>query len=383
MKNKFIQLILFIFAASIYLSAQDKLIINGYLQNLETVWNPRSSSEVTTMNSLGSRFDLKWFALESAAFNASLRSYFDYGEIVKLNSNYGNFVSIDNGYFDLTETLFDDSSYAMYTNIDRLNFEINFGDLDVVIGRQRVNWGINLVWTPNDIFNSFSYLNFDYVERPGSDAVRLQYYTSSTSSVELVAKLNYKKKITAAALYRFNKFGYDLQFLGGLMEEDIVFGGGFSGQIASAGLNGEFSYFKNKNDFTDDKGTLIASTGLNYTFPNSLFIHLAALYNSEGTTGNAGGINYLDISEFSVKNFTRAKFSVFAETAFQVSPLTRASIGFLFNPSDKSFYIGPNCDISLTEDIYLLIIAQLFGGKTSTEFGDFGKFFNLRLKWNF
>lgn len=383
MKSKILYFVISFGVLQTLISAQNNVSINGYLQNLQTVYNPRLSSELMSMNSIGNRFDLVWFADESATFNVSLRNYLDSGELVKLNPFYAELVSFDNGYFDFTKTIFSDSSYVFYSNIDRLNFELNLDDLDIVFGRQRVNWGINLVWTPNDIFNSFSYLNFDYVERPGSDAIRLQYYTSSTSSAEFVAKLNHKKKITSAALYRFNKFGYDFQILGGVMEDDLVLGGGFSGQIASAGFNGEATYFRDRKNLGKDNGILIASTGINYTFPNSLYFHIAALFNSNGTTGNAGGINYLDVTEFSVKNFTLAKYSLFAETAYQISPLTRASIGFLVNPSDHSFYIGPSCDISLTENIYLLLIGQFFGGNSSTEFGDFGKFFNMRVKWNF
>jgi hypothetical protein len=56
------------------------------------------------------------------------------------------------------------------------------------VGRQRINWGVNLVWNPNDVFNSFSYFDFDYEERPGSDAVRVQYYTGTTSSASWFTK---------------------------------------------------------------------------------------------------------------------------------------------------------------------------------------------------
>ena len=36
---------------------------------------------------------------------------------------------------------------------------------------------MNLVWNPNDLFNAFSFVDFDYEERPGSDALRIQKYT--------------------------------------------------------------------------------------------------------------------------------------------------------------------------------------------------------------
>ena len=77
---------------------------------------------------------------------------------------------MDNGYLDLTEKISSGNSYLLYTNIDRLNLSYTFNKLEIQIGRQRVNWGISSVWTPNDIFNSSSFINFDYAEKPGSDA---------------------------------------------------------------------------------------------------------------------------------------------------------------------------------------------------------------------
>ncbi len=89
----------------------------------------------------------------------------------------------------------------------------------VTLGRQRINWGQTFVWNPNDIFNAYSYFDFDYIERPGSDAVRLQYFPSSSSVAEFAVKVDDENDITAAGLYRFNKWGYDIQFLAGLCQQ--------------------------------------------------------------------------------------------------------------------------------------------------------------------
>jgi len=72
----------------------------------------------------------------------------------------------DPGYFDLTKVWADGKSYVFVSTFDRANIEYTKGNFEAMVGRQRVNWGINTVWTPNDIFNSFSYFDFDYEERP-------------------------------------------------------------------------------------------------------------------------------------------------------------------------------------------------------------------------
>ena len=48
-----------------------------------------------------------------------------------------------------------DSAIVLNTTIDRLNIELFYDKIEVVLGRQRVNWGKALVWNPNDIFNSY------------------------------------------------------------------------------------------------------------------------------------------------------------------------------------------------------------------------------------
>jgi hypothetical protein len=37
----------------------------------------------------------------------------------------------------------------------------------------------------------------------------------------------------------------------------------------------------------------------------------------------------------------------------------------------------------LNQDVYLLITAQFFLGSSLTEWGDYGQFYFLRIKWNF
>ena len=83
-----------------------------------------------------------------------------------------------------------EKSFFLNTTIDRLWVDFNYGKLQVRAGRQRINWGQTLIWNPNDIFNAYSFFDFDYIERPGSDAVRVQYYPGSSSSVEAAVKVN-------------------------------------------------------------------------------------------------------------------------------------------------------------------------------------------------
>ncbi|GBD89630.1 hypothetical protein BMS3Abin04_00338 [bacterium BMS3Abin04] len=365
------------------LFAQSGFGYNGYLENLQTVWAPKEINQWVFSNSISNRINFSWYASDAVTFNASLRSIFDYGQFVQIIPGYADIVSKDNGYFNLTKKIASDKSYVLYSNIDRLNLIYSKNNIEVQLGRQRINLGKNLVWTPNDIFNASSFLNFDYVEKPGSDAVRIQYYTGIASSIQFAYKLNSNNKATAAGIIKINQWDYDFQFLGGIMEDDYILGFGWSGQISSAGFSGEITYFRNKDNQVYNRNILVAALSGNYTFSNSLFIHGEFLYNSAGKTKNAGRFNNIFTLQYSAKNLSPAKYSAFSEISYPITPLITASTSSIFNPSDKSFYIGPSVEFSLTSNIYLLVAGQFFIGDKDTEWGNFGKFYFLRLKWNF
>lgn len=358
--------------------------LNGHLQDLGTVWIQDWDGTWQTMNQIKNRFDFRWYP-GSFSVHIGMRNNITYGMMPKLYYPYmADLAVVDPGYLDMTRLIGKDTSYYMTSNFDRFSLRYATGNFQATVGRQRINWGINYVWNPNDIFNTFDYFDFDYVERPGCDAVHLQYYTGATSSVEAAIKIDSRDKITLAGMYRFNKWNYDFQFLGGYMTGDYVVGAGWSGNIKGAGFNGEMSYFHPEENFGDTSGVLVGSLGVNYTFRNSLMFQFAGLYNSDGTTGPAGmGTGFFIYREVSAKTFTLASYSLFGNISYPVTPLFTASLASMFNPGDKSVFVGPTFDVSITSNIEFMITAQLFFGDQGTEFGDYGKLAYGRLKWNF
>ena len=136
------------------------------------------------------------------------------------------------------------NQFVAHSVIDRMLIQYSDEKWDITIGRQRINWGINNIWNPNDIFNAYNFLDFDYEERPGNDAVRIQRNLKNSSALELAYKSGKNKdKHTAAFLYKLNKWKYDFQFLSGIYQTDYVLGGGWAGNIKEAGFKGEMSYF--------------------------------------------------------------------------------------------------------------------------------------------
>lgn len=372
---------LLFFASTLF--SQSIFEYKGYVTNLETILLQKNIDIMLVSGTMQNRFDFYIYPTEQTTINIGLRNIIDYGNTIQLNPKYAEFITNDDGYFDLTTSWRERDSHIFYSSIDRLNVFYSTDDFEIQLGRQRINWGVNLVWTPNDIYNSSSFLNFDYEEKQGSDAVRGQYYFDYSSSLEVVYKLDSKERVTSSLMYRFNAWEYDFQAFTGLMAEDYVFGVGLTGNILSANISGELTYFKDKKNFADTSGQIVLSLGTTYTFASDFYVHGEFLFNSEGKTGKAGGIINFISKEYNAKNLSPAKYSLFGQIAYQVNPLLRIDFSSIFNPSDKSFYIGPFSSFSISQTIDLLLGGQFFFGESGTEWGDFGESYFLRLKWSF
>ena len=364
---------------------QRKYSLNGYLEGLQMIWIEDFEGEWQTMGTVTNRLDLRWYPHKNLKLHVGARNIINYGQLVyETQPFYHDLAVTDNGWVDMTFSIFNESSAFMFSNIDRANIKYSIGDFETILGRQRINWGINMVWNPNDIFNTYNYFDFNYIERPGCDAIRIQYYTGMVSSVDLGFKVDFQGEIISAARYKFNKGGYDFQFLGGYMTGDIVMGAGWAGQIKGAGFNGEFSYFHAAENFSDSTGELVGSLGVSYSFPFNLTLDFAGLLNTAGTTGPAGiGPSFIIRRELSAKTITRARYSTFGSATYMITPLITGSLAGIWNPTDKSAYIGPSLDFSLTQNISLLGLAQIFVGEDGTEFGGYGGLYFIVLKWSF
>ena len=381
--KKILSILLLVLLFSTQSISQSIFDYKGYLQNTQQVWAPKQTDSWVLSGSILNRLDFFVYPASDWSVNIGMRNLIDYGQMFQLAPNYADLITTDEGYFNLTKKWADGESYVFYTNIDRLNVFYTGNNLEVQIGRQRINWGVSLVWTPNDIFNSASYLNFDYPEMPGSDAGRAQYYFGYATSLEFVYKIDYNNDITSALMFKFNEWDYDFQFFAGQMMEDYVLGGGWTGNISTANFKGEISYFKDRENFSDTTGQLVSSLGITHTFPNEIYVHVEFLYNSAGKLGKAGGVGNLIENSYNAKNLSPAKYSLFGDIRYQITPLMAIDLSSIFNPSDKSFYIGPFLDMSLSQTVDFLAAGQFFFGDEGTEWGDYGQFYYLRIKWSF
>jgi hypothetical protein len=231
------------------------------------------------------------------------------------------------------------------------------------------------------LYNTYSFFDFDYVERPGSDAIRLQYYPGYSSTLEFAVKADYNNRITAAALYRFNKWGYDMQFLAGYFNsEDLIAGAGWSGAIGSVSFRGEASWFQPAKHFSDSTGTGIFTIGFDKTFKNNSMTQAQIMFCNNPVKMSSFGSLYL--GNMSTKDLAFSKFSAFVSFSYPVTPLFNISISAMWFPDLHGYFAGPSLDYSLGENIDLSIFWQHFESETAGSRNVINLGF-LRIKYSF
>jgi hypothetical protein len=343
-----------------------------------------------------SRLNTRWYATESLTAAIELRFRASYGEIVENTPNFSELIKTPRDWVKLDAVLWETDKSLGYLEVDRFWLDWVKDDLQVTIGRQRIAWGTCWVWNPTDLFNPLNVLDFDYEELPGVDAVRGQYYTGAVTKVETGYKPAKEKKNTIlAGLWSNNYLNYDLNLIAGMRDERWIVGGSWAGDIYSAGFRGELTVSEAPNrtytnpvyeEFGEtslsstDKPILTLALSADYTFPNTFYIHTEMLYNNNGRTENI----FLFTNEaLSLGMLSAARWSIYQELAYDITPLLRGILFGIFNPDDGSYVIVPSFAYSLVTNLDILLIAQVFEGDPLTEFGEFGNSYYLRLKFSF
>lgn len=363
------------------------LTLDGYLSNMQMVMFQDISKDWVTENLFHNRLNIHWYPVKNITGTLQVRNRLIYGETVRNTPGYAKNIDNSDGLLDLSLNIASGNSFVLNSAIDRLWLQATTGKLVTTVGRQRINWGQNLVWNPNDVFNVYSYFDVDYEERPGSDAIRFQFYPELNSTAELAAKIDSGKNITAAGLYRFNILNYDIQFLGGILNtEDYVAGLGFSGNLKGAALRGEMTWFRSIDNFDDTVAYVMTSLGLDYVFNNSLMVQFEFLFSDLPLSS----LRILELysGPLSVKNLAFTRYSIFGAMSYPINPLLQGSFAIMYFPEMKGFFMGPSVTYSIDNNLDLSFFFQFFSGETEQLPGP-GKSREklalsfLRMRWNF
>lgn len=365
--------------------------LKGYLNDLQMFQFQKITDPWTLDNEINNRLDLSWSPGQVFKMGLGMRNRFLFGQSFTQNPAYKGSLTSDPGLVNLTWSLFSGNSFLLVSQFDRAWFSLTAGKIQLTVGRQRINWGQSIVWNPNDIFNTYSFYDFDYPERPGTDAIRLQFYPTYTSTIEASVKWNHQGRMTIAGLCRFNIRQYDIQFIGGLVDDqDFVVGTGWSGNISKAGFRGEVSYFYPKTPSEDTSGVMLATMGLDYSFPNSLYLVFQVFYNQLPPGFQPENLLSVYQAPPSPKTLSFAEWNIFLQGSYPITPLFDVSLAAMYYPDLDGYFIGPTIHYSVRQNIDLNFFLQYFNGRFTNTGAqhDQNLYFQacisaLRLKWSF
>jgi hypothetical protein len=391
----FILIILFFSRTFAQLSST---VFSGYVKYLYGSTKYPFYDERLDDHLIHARLNTRWYPIESltAALEFRFRAY--YGESVEKIPNFLDQIKSHHDFADLDAVLWNKDKSLGLLETDRLWLDWTHENLQITVGRQRIAWGTSWVWNPTDLFNPQSPLDFDYEELPGTDAVRVQYYTGPVTKIEAaVSPAKSSDKMIAAGLISYNKWDYDFNLIGGVKYNRWVFGGGWAGDILDAGFRGEFlisqkpapipkynllhtllPYYEPLSSFNRPVFSFVLSG--DYTFPNSFYIHTEILYYNSGKNKNSG-LYQQEALELGM--LTPSRLSLYQEFSYDITPLIRGSLFGIFNPGDYSGVIVPSVSYSVITNLDLYAIALLFNGKSLTQYGDYGSSWFIRLKYSF
>ena len=392
MNNRLFKIfILILFACPSLLFAQEEKKdspweVDGYIKNLQSASIINFPNLITggvdkiilSSNLIHNRLNFTRTIGEKVVFHSSLRNRFLYGDLESPDRMKEQFEQ-GNDYFDLSLESSQDS-WAAQTIMDRLYLDIYLGDWEMSIGRQRINWGISTFWNSNDIFNAYNFTDFDYEERPGSDAILIRKYIGFTSSIEFaIAATDDIKKLKAGLLYKFNLKNYDYQILAGLSENYLALGGGWSGAIKQVGFKGEFNTFSSLGTAEDPASSL--SIEFDYINKKALYFGLGFLYNSLGEA-DTNILNLLDF-DISARNLYPFKTTFFFSLNQSFNPIISGGLSFLYSPGEAhATFVSPNLNVSIAQNWDLAFFGQIVLDKQEKYTSPVQGFF-LRLKLSF
>ncbi|MAR16385.1 MAG: hypothetical protein CMB86_04290 [Flammeovirgaceae bacterium] len=346
--------------------------LNGYVKYLPAYMD-YSFFESENNHLIHNRINFRGYFGDNLSIGLELRNRVFFNDIPSIQG--------DDGLVNMSYFIVREDNFVFNSMIDRLWLKYQKDKVEISIGRQRVNWGVNTIWNNNDLFNAYNFIDFDYIERPGSDVVRFIYTGDNLSSFELVYMPNERKGYALAGLYKLNSFGYDFQLLAANYFNDIVLGGGWAGNIKNAGFKGELSYFFDKENI---ENSLSFSSSLDYSTKNGFYFLGSYLYNSNGMNeSNFLSLININANVLSPKNLMPSKHSYLLQVNKPISPPLNMSLNILYGKGIKLLYISPSLSYDISSNLDAGVIVQYFYLDNFGDFKNLLKGYYLQLKYSF
>ena len=290
--------------------------------------------------------------------------------------------------------------------------------IDVVLGRQRIPWGVGRLWNPIDRFNAIPPLAIEGDQSPGIDALDVKIRASGFSYLEIAWAPADGSNDRTALRWHGVLFDADYSLVAGRFEEAWTFGADVARNLGGAAARLELVYADPSRKHwplgragpveADAYFQVVASIAYNFDLGSGLYVLVGHFYNGNATgfgRGNAGGLEAFFestaerpaevpplvpgpwVAAGSGDRFggNRVISAARNQTGFQagydVNAVVRADLLVLYDWNGGSAAFFPSVTANPTDDLELTLGAQLFAGSKRSQFGEAERLWFLRAEW--
>ena len=246
------------------------------------------------------------------------------------------------------------------------------------IGLQKVSMGVGRIWNPTDLFNPRNPLALEPDEVYGVYGLAYTYAPSRLSEITAVAAQREDESFKYAGRFKgyfgAADLGVDLIY----SQEQRMLGYELEGELfdTGIGLRSEGGWIEEKVLNAAFLRTLV---GADYAFESSLLLAGEWLHSSK-SFGHVQGAQMLSGRQNSLM---RSKDYLGVSAGYMFDALLQGSLLGVVSADDGSFYLSPVLSYSLDDDLTLGLGALLYGGKSGSEFGNYGQSGYINLKGAF
>ncbi len=292
-------------------------------------------------------------------------------------------VSDDRRVMDLTRVFSSDDQYLAYHRMDRLSLTATGDRGAVVIGRQALTWGNGFLFNPMDLFNPFSPTDVERDYKIGDDMITARLYTGDAGELQIlyVPRRNTENhdiewdQSSVAAKYHLNVRFTDIDLMAGKHYEDTVFGVGGSGYLKQAAWRLDATW-----TVPDDDGrqsgflSIVANMDYSWVWWNkNMYGWIEYYYTGLGKNDVPKALTDPNIRQRLERGewFTVGRSYVNAQLRLEWHPLINGFITVITNTADLSAVVQPRITWDPMQNFQIMCGANIYSGKSDTEFGGF------------
>jgi len=318
---------------------------------------------------------------------------------------------------DTSWTVLNEERAFSTASMDRMNVKTSLGWGDVTLGRQAITFGKTYFWNPLDVFFPFGSSQFDRDYKPGVDALRVDIPFGPFSGLNLVGAAGPKIGIGpgdtegndpqdaswygSALLGRLfaNRWGWDFSLQAGKVFGGVQLGVGTVGDWGPVQIRAEGAQFLAMSSdplpapLQGDlfNNCFVGVIGLGRRFESGLSLDFEYLYNGAGDPNRPDAA--MVRTQFGA-SLQMGRHLTGLAARYEFSPLVTGQLALINSLSDGSAQLQPLVNVSLSNEMDLLIGMTLNFGPSpksasgtlpavQSEFGTIPDLFFLEWKYYF